>query len=436
MINVILAVDKTYGLGRGGKLAWNVKEELEIFKSKTQGASLICGRVTVDSLPYLKNRTIFCVTRQSTYAPTYPNVYVFSSIEDALESALQRGRPIYVIGGKQVYEYVFSKYKKEIKVHISFMESKYDCDSYLDKTCLRDYVIIEKTCRDGFTHCVMNYVENGEAQYLRLIEDVLEHGEEKIGRNGGVITDFCNHLKFDLRNGFPLLTTRRMFLRGIIEELLFFIRGETNSRLLEEKGINIWKGNTSREFLDANGFADRAEGEMGPMYGKQWRNFNDKGIDQLDYVINMINNEPSSRRILMTCYNPEQAQEGVLFPCHSIVIQFYVHEKYLDVFCFNRSSDIGLGLPFNIASTALLQMLICKICKLEARFLNITLGDAHIYSNHREQLERQIMRHPLALPTLCIPDVSNIQDVEKLTFDQFIIQNYSYHPPIKMEMSS
>jgi thymidylate synthase len=289
----------------------------------------------------------------------------------------------------------------------------------------------------------MVYVENSpDYQYKVLVEDIIRNGTIRTGRNGNTISVFTRHLAFDLTKGFPLLTTKKMFTRGIIEELLFFLRGETNSKKLEDKKINIWKGNTSREFLDSIGMNDRDEGIMGPMYGAQWRAFNGKydaktgnisgGIDQLLNVINMIKDDPMSRRILMTDFNPSQVDECVLYPCHSIILQFYVSGEYLDLFCFNRSSDIGLGLPFNIASTSLLLSLIAKMTGLTARICNITLGDAHIYSQHTHELSSQVRRTPYISPKLII--TGSVDDISSITADQFKFIDYKSHPSVKMEM--
>lgn len=288
-------------------------------------------------------------------------------------------------------------------------------------------------------------VNLGEAQYLEILKDIMEHGDVRNGRNGETHSQFSKTLKFNLQEGFPLLTSKKMFLRGIFEELMFFIRGQTNTKILEEKNVNIWKGNTSREFLDNNGIEHYPEGQMGPMYGYQWRNFGapmDKrgkaiisGIDQLKDVVNKIRTEPNSRRLLLTTYNPSQVKLGVLYPCHSITIQFYVQDKYLDVFCYNRSSDIFLGLPFNIASTALFITLIAKITNLQPRHFTLSLGDAHIYKEHYDCVLKQICRTPYNFPTLKIlKDIKTLEDVEKLEYKDIKIESYKYHPSIKAKM--
>ena len=260
---------------------------------------------------------------------------------------------------------------------------------------------------------------------------------------------FNHSLKCDLREGFPLLTTK-VFLRGIIEELLFFIRGDTITSKLSNKSINIWKGNTSAEFLkDRN--LDYAEGVMGPMYGFQWRNFNKKyfvdnlgkpytindggGIDQLANVIHLIKNDPTSRRILMTSFNPEQSDEGVLYPCHSIILQFYVDGEYLDLFCYNRSQDLFLGTPFNIASSALLLSIISNITNKTPRYLHITMGDIqHIYESHIKCVKQQLEKIKYKLPILTITQKIELDGIENINKDIFIVEDYKHNGNIKSEM--
>ena len=447
-INVILAVDKLFGIGFEGKLPWKIKDELNIFKEKTNDSIVIIGRKTFETLPKLKNRILFVISTKyiELMSDNFENdkdIRFFSNFEDALDKAKTFNNKIFVAGGSKLYNYVFKKYKTQIKVHISFIENEYECDTYFYKNNLEDFYIDEEivyvTEFNKFKHCEMKYFKYGEYQYINLIKDLLKNGERRIGRNGEVISDFCKHLKFDLRYGFPLFTTRKMFLKGIIEELLFFIRGDTNSKILEEKGVNIWKGNTSREFLDSNGFEKRKDGEMGPMYGFQWRFFNGEecildGIDQLENVINEIKTNPTSRRILLTTYNPSQVHLGVLYPCHSIIIQFYVKDGYLDMFCYNRSTDIALGFQFNVSSSSLLLMIIAKICNLEPRYFNMSLGDVHLYSNHIEPITKQLERIPYSFPTLKLPEFNTLKDVEKLTFADFTLEKYKFYPNIKMEM--
>ena len=239
-----------------------------------------------------------------------------------------------------------------------------------------------------------------------------------------------------------------MFLRGIIEEFLFFLRGDTDSTYLSNKKVKIWEGNTSKEFIEKCGLK-YAEGVMGPMYGYQWRKFNapykiddegkpvdndEKGVDQLQQVIELIKNDPHSRRILMTTYNPEQAMEGVLFPCHSITIQFYVDGKYLDMFCYNRSQDVFLGTPFNIASSSLLLLVVAKLTNKIARNFIMSMGDTHIYTSHIECVHTQIKRLPHKFPNITIPEINSIDDINNIKAADFILTNYNSNTAIKAKM--
>jgi len=477
MMNVILALDSKNGLGGDNKLSWNIPEELHIFKEKTINSIVIVGRKTLEQMPKLKDRTILCISRGIILECQNDIVRIYQDIDDAVKEAKHlagiSGQKIYIIGGNQIYNYFFKHYKNELIVHISFIHNEYVCDTFFDKENLKDFYITQKYEYDLFTHYEMDYRKYGERQYLNLIKDLIENGNRRKTRNAETISDFCKHLKFDLRDGFPLLSTKKMFTKGVVEELLFFIRGDTNTKTLEKKGIHIWKGNTNREFLDDNYFEDRKEGEMGPMYGSIWRNFNslsseeekemlkeskkleihyksyniddmsyttdivksiDFGIDQLKNVIEEIKTNPNSRRLLLTTYNPAQVLYGVLYPCHSITIQFYVQDGFLDMFCYNRSSDVALGLPFNIASSSLLLMIIAKLTNLVPRYFNLTLGDTHLYSNHVEPILEQIKRIPYTFPIIKIPDFETLEDVEKLSCEDFKVKNYKYYPTIKMEM--
>ena len=232
-----------------------------------------------------------------------------------------------------------------------------------------------------------------------------------------------------------------MFWKGIVEELLFFLRGDTNSKKLDEKGVKIWNPNTTREFLDNLGLTDYQEGEMGPMYGYQWRNFNKpykkegNGYDQLATCIELIKNNPTNRRILMTTFNPLQLNESVLAPCHSIVIQFYVNNDRLSCHMYQRSADTFLGLPFNIASTSLLTYIMAKVTNLKPGEVIISLGDTHLYDDHVEAALKQLDRTPMEFPKLNIlKELNNLDDIENLTLTDFELVNYQSHPGIKAAM--
>ena len=273
--------------------------------------------------------------------------------------------------------------------------------------------------------------DSEESQYINLLRNVLEHGEEAQGRNAVTKSLFAQQLKFDLRNGFPLITTKKVPFKSIVEELLMFLKGQTNTQVLRDKNVHIWDGNTNKSFQESAGLSNLAEWDMGWMYGKAFRDYD--GIDQLMYCINTIKADPKSRRILMTSFNPARVKDGVLWPCHSIVLQFYVStDGHLDMLCVNRSSDLFLGLPFNIASSALLMSIVAHLTNLMPRHFTITLGDCHIYSNHYTQVATQIERTPLPFPKL---DLSSCgYDVNAITYTDLKLVGYKAHPSIIGEM--
>lgn len=256
--------------------------------------------------------------------------------------------------------------------------------------------------------------------YLDLIQRVLDDGFEKKDRTGtGTISVFGHQMRFNLEEGFPLLTTKKMHLKSIIYELLWFLKGSTNVKYLQDNGVRIW-----------NEWA-KEDGELGPIYGYQWRSWPDnKGgnIDQIKQVIESIKNNPDSRRHIVSAWNAGQIDEMQLPPCH-ILFQFYVADGKLSCQLYQRSADIFLGVPFNIASYALLTMMIAQVTGLKPGEFVHTLGDAHIYTNHIEQVNLQITREPYSLPTMNInPDVKSIDDFE---YDDFELTDYQSHPLIK-----
>jgi thymidylate synthase len=273
-----------------------------------------------------------------------------------------------------------------------------------------------------------------EQQYLDLLKELLESDSKEDRTGVGTLSKFGHQMRFSLEDGtLPLLTTKKVFFRGVVEELLFFIRGERDSKKLEAKGVNIWRGNTSREFLDNRGLTDYKEGDMGPMYGSLWRDFD--GVDQLQNSFDTIKSNPTSRRNIVTAYNPAKAHLGVLYPCHTM-FQFNVRDDKLDCLWVQRSVDTFLGLGFNITSYAVLTHMMAKAAGLKTGDLIFQGGDTHLYKNHIEQAKEQLSREPHPFPTLKInKDINSIDDMEKLVYEDFELVDYKCHPSIKAEMA-
>jgi thymidylate synthase len=291
---------------------------------------------------------------------------------------------------------------------------------------------------------------DGEAAYLALVAKILADGEPRATRNATTFSVFGERLAFDLRKGFPLLTTKRIYTRAVVEELLWFLRGHTDARLLAEKGVHIWDGNTTREFLDAQGLTDYPAGECGPIYGFQWRAFGgaypsrDGGVDQIRYVLNELAHNPGSRRILFSGWNPQQMSKMTLPPCH-ILYQFYLSERDgLSCQMVARSQDVMLGTPFNIASTALLTHLFAAVLHVPVKEVILIAGDAHIYDAHVAGAETQLARSPMAaLPRLNIRREPPAREasvdekilwLETLSNDDVEFVGYECHPAIRMPM--
>ena len=261
-------------------------------------------------------------------------------------------------------------------------------------------------------------------QYLDLLQHVLDNGTDKSDRTGtGTRSVFGYQMRFDLSEGFPVLTTKKLHLRSIIHELLWFIAGDTNIKYLNDNGVSIWD-----EWADENG-------DLGPVYGHQWRSWpapDGKTIDQFKNVIEMIKTNPDSRRLIVSAWNPAEVDKMALPPCHSL-FQFYVADGKLSCQLYQRSADIFLGVPFNIASYALLTMMVAQCCDLEAGDFVHTFGDAHLYSNHLEQTKLQLTREPFPLPTMKInPDV---KDIFSFKYEDFELVGYESHPHIKAKVS-
>ena len=291
-----------------------------------------------------------------------------------------------------------------------------------------------------------------ELGYLTLLQQVINEGELRKTRNGNTLSIFGPRLEFNLIGQFPLITTKKMFVKGIFTELLWFLNGRTDNKLLQNEGVHIWDGNSSREYLDKRGLSENQEGDCGPIYGFQWRRFNcsylGKNVDishipiekreqdQLIEVIRLIRDDPMSRRIIINGWNPCQMDQMCLEPCH-VLYQFYVRikdgQKYLSCHLYQRSADLFLGVPFNIASASLLTYILSSITNCKPDRVIISFGDAHIYENHIEQVKLQLERIPFQPPKIIIPNMS-IDELPNYSWKDFTIIDYQCHSAIKADM--
>lgn len=326
---------------------------------------------------------------------------------------------------------------------------------------MKDFTVITDSEEKQLIERFRQEKQHEEYKYLHLMQNILDNGVEKSDRTGvGTKSIFGTSLKFDLRESFPILTTKKVFWKGVVEELLWFIRGETDSKKLEEKGVKIWVGNTSREFLDKKGL-DYAEGEIGPGYGFQWRHWNadyesgrnsykaaptdyywrtskllfGNGIDQLANVVEKLKNNPSDRRMIVSAWNVKDIDKMALPPCH-LLWQVHVENGELHLQWYQRSVDTFLGLPFNISSYALLTCLLAKISGLKPGTVTFAGGDTHLYLNHLDQVKEQLSRTPHKFPTLNIKkNIKTLEGIENLTLADIELVDYKSHPAIIAPMA-
>jgi dihydrofolate reductase / thymidylate synthase len=463
--NIIVSVDSDNGIGKNNNIPWlSEYNDFAYFKkitstcdSKSRQNVIIMGRKTWESLPKspLPNRLniIISSTLNKNDDRSDSNILIYNNLDKCLDELhnvyVEQINKIFIIGGQQLYKEAISHPSCD-KLYITKIPNKYDCDC--------NFPIIDKNIfkleKENSEDCLLyqiyekhNQINIEEYQYIKLIKYILHNGIIKDDRTGiGTMSIWANQMRFNLSNNkFPLLTTKRVFMRGVIEELLWFIRGSTNSKELSDKNVKIWDANGSKEFLDKLGFVNRTEGDLGPVYGFQWRNwgaeykdcnfnYKNSGIDQLNNLIEEIKTNPNSRRLILSAWNVTDISKMALPPCH-VMCQFYVTNNKLSCQLYQRSGDVGLGVPFNIASYALLLKMIAHITNLESYEFVYTLGDAHIYLNHIEALKEQIVRIPKEFPILEIINSEKIKNIDDFTLDDFTITGYNPYKSIQMKMA-
>jgi len=482
-ISVIVATTQKGGIGKDSNLPWKLPEDMAHFKKVTTSApagktnAVIMGRKTWESIPNkfkpLPGRINVVLSRNAadpSFAAAYPeDILTAISVADAMEKLAHRTdvSEIFAIGGESVYKEAVEMPSCE-RIFMTRVAQDIECDvffpafdnalfnvAYLSKTRSHnglsyDFLVYER--KDGATAMSpamtaiggTNELLHEEYQYLKLIKEISENGVSMDDRTGtGTVSVFGTTMRFDLKNSFPILTTKRVFWRGIVEELLWFIKGDTNGKHLSEKGVKIWDGNGSREFLDKRGLSHREEGDLGPVYGFQWRHFGAKyvdmhtdysgqGVDQLAECIRKIKEDPTDRRILLSAWNPADLDLMALPPCH-MFCQFYVANGELSCLMYQRSADMGLGVPFNIASYSLLTCMMAQVCGLKPGEFIHNMGNTHVYKNHIDPLKTQLERTPRPFPLLRInPEV---KDIDGFKASDFELIGYNPHGKIAMDMA-
>ena len=457
--NIIVAYDNQNGIGYKNKLSWYIKSDLNRFKTITTGHIVIMGKNTWESLSIkpLPNRINIVIS--STLNDDRPNK-ICKTLNEALNCEIVKNnesKDIFVIGGEKLYTEAIC-HKDCEKIYVTEVYKKYNCDTFFPKIP-KDFnvIFVDNFCYENEIHYrYITYAKNGdkwinkeEETYTNLLYNIIDNGDKRIDRTKvGTNSLFGKTLTYDLRETFPILTTRRQFLRGIFEELMFYLRGETDNNILVNKGINVWTKNTTREFLDNRGL-DYKEGDMGPTYGFNFRNFGanylncdtdykDQGVDQLFDVIELLKTDPYSRRMIITLWDPKNNKKAALPSC-LCWYQFHVSgsdSNYLNLQIYIRSSDYFLANNWNTCTGALLVHLLCNTTGLthyKPGELNVVMGDVHVYNNHVKSALEIKSRIPKPFPKLVIKNQLNY--VTEFSWDDIELIGYKPHPSVKVEMA-
>lgn len=455
--SLIVAVDSNNGIAKNHDIPWHSPEDMRFFRETTKGKgrnAVIMGRITYEKIPEdyrpLEGRTCVIISR-TWKQENYPDIRIYPSLIDALVGlgASKTYEEIFIAGGEQIYRDSVEKFMYLCKkIYVTKFKMDYACDQFFPFDSVKDLPLfcdVAKS-RDYSRYTFAPKATHEEYQYLELLKRA-KKGEQKSDRTGvGTMSIFGTSMEYNIENTIPILTTKKVNYEAVIKELLFFVSGKTDTRILSDQGVKIWEANTKKEVLQNLGL-HWDEGDMGPGYSHQWRHWNAKyegcdkdytgqGIDQLKKLIDGIRTEPHSRRHILTSWNPEQIDQMSLPPCH-ILAQFNVSsdKKYLDCQLYQRSGDLFLGVPFNIASYVILTHMIAHVTSLRARRFIHVIGDTHIYNNHTNQVNTQLNRTPRPFPSLKFRNATRIHEIDDFDFNSFLIEGYSSWPYINAEMA-
>lgn len=473
-LHLIAAMTRDGAIGHEGKLPWpSLRCDMRHFATVTKSTTgsgrnaVIMGAKTFQSLPgpLSSRKNIVVSSKGELAARTAYRIPSTVAVASGLHAAIAQARGcdnIFVIGGVRL----FAEAEPLVStMHITWVDVRCSvpCDARCPGlvaaansdawACVQAVEVPTSGSIEGnmITCCIARYERrfvHEEQQYLQLVRDILLRGAPREDRTGvGTLALFGKRTRWSLENGdgapiLPLLTTKRVFFRGVLEELFWFLRGCTDEKELAGRGVHIWAGNGSRAFLDGRGLTERAEGDLGPVYGFQWRHFGaaygtckddyaGKGVDQIEQLLQSLRKDPHGRRHLLTAWNPAALPDMALPPCH-VLAQFYVADGRLSCQMYQRSADVGLGVPFNIASYALLTHLFAHVLSLRPGELIHVTGDTHIYKNHADGLREQLGRTPRPFPTVAI---KGPHDLAALQPEHVTLQDYAPHKSIPLPMA-
>lgn len=446
MFDIIAAVDAKWGLSKDNKLPWvNTPEgraDMKWFKETTIGHAVVMGRKTWETLSApLPDRVNIVLSRTLES----PDAIIVRDFNDALKWCVDNNKQCFVIGGAEIYN-IAIKHPRLHRILLNKFAANYGCDTFFPEP---DNQNISRVILKYNEYYSLEYDFNNreECYYLCILAEI-SHADTRPNRTGVATRgSFHEVLKFSLSDErgrvLPLLTTKKVNWSAVYHELVWFLRGSTTTEYLTENGVKIWDGNSTREFLDSRGLTHYAPGKVGPIYGSQWRNWNECGTDQLVDVINKLQTDPGDRRMIVSAWNVDRLDEMALPPCH-YSFQFHVDFEdnvpaRLNCLVNMRSADLALGVPFNIASYAMLTHIVSQITSIPAGTLSISMCDCHVYENHLDGISKQLKRAPRRFPTIqfgpratgaTIDDYAN-----NLTIDDFTIVGYDPHPYIHLQMA-
>lgn len=436
------------GIGKDNKIPWNCSEDLKHFRELTNGSTVIMGRKTFESIGKpLPNRHNIVLSRNPEFK--YEGVTVINDYNELGHYIFNGDIDIFIIGGTEIYKKFINSAKS---IYLTEILGKYECDTFFPEIP-SEFIIKSSsdllTSSSGVKYRFIEYTNDRDHRennslishdqiYIDHCKNILKNGNERSDRTGtGTVSVFGTQLKFDISTNFPLLTTKFVSFKSIIEELLWILRGDTDVKILEEKGIKIWTANTTREFLDKQGKFDYPEGILQYGYGYQLRNQNGS-FDQLEYILNLLKTDPFSRRIMWNLWTPSDISRSVLPPCH-ILFQLYVEEingiKHLSGMVTMRSNDVFLGKIFNICSYSALIYILAKKTGMMPKDLVFSTGDDHIYNSHLNQVTEQINRSIRSSPIMKVNDSVIDKDFSDITFKDFELIGYYPHPSISAPMA-